>query len=232
MADPPSGDINSFMLVAILVKSSVFLGLGHVRMRMYRDWDRSIQHLLRPDDAAFHPAIDADAETGNVASSPVRRQKCHSPRNIFRFADLGHRDPNRTFLFQSVDLEHEARRSITTTREQGSIRRLSLKPVFMRIIETTIVHRRINPPRRHGIDARFTVQPHNLVLDRSNQAVLQARFPRSVIGVSGLAVDRRLRAREHDTEVIELSAVLFLPCLGGEEEILDGQEGSCVILAA
>jgi hypothetical protein len=93
-------------------------------------------------------------------------------------------------------------------------------------IETAVVHRSVNPARRHSIYPGFAVQANNLILDRSDEAILQASFTGGILRVARLTVYRRLRPGNHNAEVLQFLAVLLLPCFSGLEEVLEREKSA------
>lgn len=79
------------------------------------------------------------------------------------------------------------------------------------------------PPIRHSVDPGLVIQPHDLVLDTPNEAILQACFTGGILRLPGLFEHARLTAR-HNGKVVELMITLVQRELSRTEEVPDCQK--------
>lgn len=183
-----------------------------------------------------------DTKTGRITAQTYRPRL---PALILRPHDLP--------LFSRINIEYLTRNPPTPrlasqihntlrhiSRRNGFPQRhrsLRVQPVLLRILLALFLElRRINRPRRHCIDARARVDPHDVILQALHQTDLHRALAAGVVSVGALAEPAALAADDDETEIAGLGCGmrfdLAQPGPRGEEGAFDvHSEGAAPLLS-
>src|SRR5436309_3425763 len=109
-------------------------------------------------------------------------------------------------------------------RLNPDLRSLTLRPHLFRIMQPIAYQGSVHPSRRDRINPRHRIQTHDLVLYAPDEAILQACLTTSIFRVALLAKFASLRARQNDTDILQLRLFFLLIGLNGQQEMFDRQE--------